>query len=257
MLSAPRPACLGFSTSVASRIAPAQVPKVGFRRTNCFSFSNPSSPSNFRNVPDSPPGITKPSIASSCSGFLTKTTSAPSSSSRRRWASKSPCRASTPILGEVRIPEVIEPQATASELILTDGGDHIPLPHPRDHVSFASRISSPCERNERSLKLKQHKRCFCNPGVSEKRGSADLPSGIALERGTDPARTFCGRMNLARTARITSTGRWWRQQADVQDLRAYSMLGDNRLRTLTLVTRAETDRSQMRCGLTGLDCGLA
>src|SRR5205085_8037188 len=29
--------------------------------------------------------------------FLTSTTSAPSSSSRRRWASKSPCRARTPI----------------------------------------------------------------------------------------------------------------------------------------------------------------
>jgi hypothetical protein len=43
----------------------------------------------------------------------------------------------------------------------------------------------------------------------------------------------------------------------VQDLRAYSMLGDNRVRTLTPVTRAETDRSQMRRGLTGLDCGLA
>ena len=38
-----------------------------------------------------------------------------------------------------------------------------------------SRISSPSEGNERSLKLKQHKRCFCNPGVSEKRCSADLP----------------------------------------------------------------------------------
>src|ERR1700680_747834 len=97
MSSAPKPACLGFSTSVASRIAPAQVPKVGFTRTNCFSFSKPSSPNNFRNVPDSPPGITRPSMASSWSGFFTSTTSAPSSSRRRRWASKSPCRARTPI----------------------------------------------------------------------------------------------------------------------------------------------------------------
>src|SRR5579872_1798341 len=98
MLRAPRPCCLGFSTSVARRMAPAQVPKVGLAWTNCLSFSNPASPSSFRNVPDSPPGMTKPSIESSCSGFLTSTTSAPSSSSRRRCASKSPWRARTPIL---------------------------------------------------------------------------------------------------------------------------------------------------------------
>ena len=98
MSMAPSPACLGFSTSVASRIAPAQVPKVGLRRTNCLSFSNPASPNNLKNVPDSPPGMTRPSISSSCSGFLTSTTFAPSSSRRRRCASKSPCRAKTPIV---------------------------------------------------------------------------------------------------------------------------------------------------------------
>ncbi len=42
MSSAPRPACLGFSTSVASRIAPAQVPKVGLRQNELLSFSKPS-----------------------------------------------------------------------------------------------------------------------------------------------------------------------------------------------------------------------
>ena len=38
-----------------------KVPKVGFTRTNSFSFSNPFSPRSFRNVDDSPPGITRPS----------------------------------------------------------------------------------------------------------------------------------------------------------------------------------------------------
>src|SRR5580704_1934567 len=103
MSRAPNPDCFGFSTSFASRIAPAHVPNVGFTRTNCFSFSNPASPSSFRNVPDSPPGITRPSISSSCSGFLTSTTSAPSSSSRLRWASKSPWSARTPIFIYVRL----------------------------------------------------------------------------------------------------------------------------------------------------------
>ena len=88
----------GFSTSLASRIAPAQVPKVGLAWTNCLSFSNPASPRSLRKVPDSPPGMTRPSMSSSCSGFLTSTTLAPNSSSRRRWASKSPWRARTPII---------------------------------------------------------------------------------------------------------------------------------------------------------------
>src|SRR5579864_88211 len=101
MSIAPNPFCLGFSTSFANRIAPAHVPNAGFTRTNSFSFSNPFSPSSLRNVLDSPPGITSPSIFSSCSGFLTSTTAAPSSSSRRRCASKSPCSASTPIFSLV------------------------------------------------------------------------------------------------------------------------------------------------------------
>ena len=66
-------------------------------RRTVSAFRNPASPSSLRNVPDSPPGITRPSISSNCSGFLTSTTSAPSSSSRLRCASKSPCRARTPI----------------------------------------------------------------------------------------------------------------------------------------------------------------
>src|SRR5437870_229385 len=97
MSKAPSPVCRGFSTSLASRMAPAQVPKAGFTRTNCLSFSNPASPSSLRKVLDSPPGMMRPSISSNCSGFLSSTTSAPSSSSRLRWASKSPCRARTPI----------------------------------------------------------------------------------------------------------------------------------------------------------------
>ena len=84
MSSAPSPACLGFSTSVASRMHPAQVPKVGFARTKSFNLARPSSPSSLRNVPDSPPGITRPSSSLSCSGLRTRTTSAPSSSRRRR-----------------------------------------------------------------------------------------------------------------------------------------------------------------------------
>src|SRR5271157_1914629 len=78
-------------------IAPAQVPKVGLLCTNSSSFRKHRSSSSLRKVVDSPPGITRPSISSNCSGLRTSTTSAPSSSRRRRCASKSPCSARTPM----------------------------------------------------------------------------------------------------------------------------------------------------------------
>src|SRR5208283_1435389 len=78
-------------------IAPAQVPNVGLVCTKSFSFWKHSSPSSFRKVVDSPPGITRPSISSNCSSLRTSTTSAPSSSRRRWCAAKSPCSARTPI----------------------------------------------------------------------------------------------------------------------------------------------------------------
>ena len=49
MFRAPSPAWGGFSTSEASRIAPAHVPNVGFAFTNCLSFSKPSAPRSLRN----------------------------------------------------------------------------------------------------------------------------------------------------------------------------------------------------------------
>ena len=98
MSIAPRPACAGFSTSLANRIAPAQVPKVGFGRTNSFSFANPSSPSNFRNVPDSPPGMTSPSILVELLGLLDEHNFCAQLFEPVRCASKSPCSARTPMV---------------------------------------------------------------------------------------------------------------------------------------------------------------
>ena len=41
MSIAPSPACFGFSTSLASKIAPAQVPKVGFVADELFQLFEP------------------------------------------------------------------------------------------------------------------------------------------------------------------------------------------------------------------------
>src|SRR5579884_320337 len=99
MSSAPRLSWVGFVTRLASKIAPAQVPNVGFSETKARSLHrNPSRSRNFRNVDDSPPGITRPSMPSSSSGLRTKTVCTPNDLSVCRCASKSPCRARTPIV---------------------------------------------------------------------------------------------------------------------------------------------------------------
>ena len=85
------------STSFASRIAPAQVPKTGFSRANWRRGSLRSM--KFRSlsmVVLSPPGITSPSMFFSSSAVRTCTASAPARSSAFACASKSPCSARTP-----------------------------------------------------------------------------------------------------------------------------------------------------------------
>src|SRR5215211_3436699 len=89
--------------SRSSMISPAQVPSTG-RPASASSRSGPASPS--RSMPsvmvvDSPPGITRPSRPSRSAAVRTSRASAPSRPSRPAWASKSPCMASTPIVGRL------------------------------------------------------------------------------------------------------------------------------------------------------------
>src|SRR3954463_13124600 len=132
MSSAPKLSCEGLDTSLASRMAPAQVPNAGLVRTKSRSLSRkPPCSRNFRKVEDSPPGITSASTKSSCSGLRTRVTDAPRRSSMRRCASKSPCNASTPMSmgnsGEL-------PAALLQHVGFSDGADSETL-HCADQVS--------------------------------------------------------------------------------------------------------------------------
>src|SRR5579875_899988 len=82
-------------------IIPAQVPRIG---VPAAASSRSGSPSPSRAIPsvivvDSPPGSTSASSPSRSAATRTSTASAPSEPSRRAWASKSPCSASTPTRG--------------------------------------------------------------------------------------------------------------------------------------------------------------
>ena len=70
---------------------------MGFRRTNCFQLFETCFPQQIQEGAGLAAGNDQPIDIVQLLGFFTSTTSAPSSSSRRRWASKSPCRARTPI----------------------------------------------------------------------------------------------------------------------------------------------------------------
>src|SRR5438309_2794954 len=112
----PRENWRGFSTSRASTMRPAHVPKMGLPAAWNFSIAgtNFHSPMSLRSVVDSPPGMMSPATSSSASGLRISTASTPmleglaspversrlalpQRASARAWSAKSPWRASTPI----------------------------------------------------------------------------------------------------------------------------------------------------------------
>src|SRR5262245_48365073 len=96
----PSDGCFGLSTSRARRMSPAQVPMTGLPAAWNFSRAGTNSHSSrsLSSVVLSPPGMMRPPTWSSCRGSRTSTDSIPSRSRALRWRSKSPCRASTPML---------------------------------------------------------------------------------------------------------------------------------------------------------------
>src|ERR1700730_1668239 len=99
MSRAARDFCVGFSTFLARRIAPAQVPKVGVVSTKDWRASRkPSRSRNLRKVVDSPPGMMRPSMLASSAGVRTSFAVTPRAVSALAWASNAPCRARTPMV---------------------------------------------------------------------------------------------------------------------------------------------------------------
>src|SRR3954469_16399376 len=102
--------------SRSSMIRPAQVPSVGVpERTRSRSGSaRPSRSMPSVIVVDSPPGITRPSSPSRSAGVRTMRASDPSRIRTPAWASKSPCRASTPTT--TALPAAVLDEALFAEL---------------------------------------------------------------------------------------------------------------------------------------------
>ncbi len=99
MSRAARDFWVGFCTSFARRIAPAQVPKVGVVSTkDCRASRKPSRSRNLRKVVDSPPGMMRPSRLASSAGVRTSFAVTPRAVSALAWASNAPCRARTPMV---------------------------------------------------------------------------------------------------------------------------------------------------------------
>src|SRR5216683_2522467 len=99
MSSKPSDSCWGFFTSVASRIAPAHVPKMALSSAANFLIASykPSSCRNCNCVVLSPPGRINPSQLSSSAGVRTSTVSMAMPASMAACAAKSPCTAKIPI----------------------------------------------------------------------------------------------------------------------------------------------------------------
>src|SRR5262249_33908065 len=112
----------GPLTSRATRMSPAQVPKIG--RPPAWNFSragtNPHASISFSSVVLSPPGMISPSRSSNCSGLRTSTTSTwpPQRARARVWRAKSPCSARTPILTAVVRSPASLPAARLQQVLL-------------------------------------------------------------------------------------------------------------------------------------------
>ncbi len=89
----------GLSTSRASRIMPAHVPKIGLPAAWNFSSAGTNShvSISLSSVVLSPPGMISPATWSSWPGIRTSTEGTPILSRAARWSAKSPWSASTPI----------------------------------------------------------------------------------------------------------------------------------------------------------------
>src|SRR5262249_1555560 len=92
--------CEGRSTSRASRMSPAHVPKMGLPVAWNFSSAGTNSQvsSSFSNVVLSPPGMINPSTCSSWPGMRTSSDGTPMRSSACLASAKSPWSASKPIV---------------------------------------------------------------------------------------------------------------------------------------------------------------
>ena len=88
----PRENWAGLCTSRASRIIPAQVPKMGCPAAWNFSSAGTKSQASMSlsSVVLSPPGMINPATSSSWRGMRTSTDSTPIRSSDFRWRLKSP-----------------------------------------------------------------------------------------------------------------------------------------------------------------------
>src|SRR5947209_8363410 len=130
----PRENWRGFSTSRASTMRPAQVPKMGLPAAWNFSIAgtNSHSPMSLSSVVDSPPGMMSPATSASASGLRTSTASTPERASARAWSAKSPWRASTPTRTlfsftdspRLRLPLALPPPPTR---LASGCGSHYPL----------------------------------------------------------------------------------------------------------------------------------
>jgi hypothetical protein len=98
--SRPSEACTGFRTPFASRIAPAQVPKIAapFVANVRMACNNPSSSRNCNCVVLSPPGRMSPPHTFNCAGVRTSSVSTLSRRNCSACAETSPCTARIPIL---------------------------------------------------------------------------------------------------------------------------------------------------------------
>src|SRR6516164_1213019 len=99
MSKSPSEACGGFLTCLASRMAPAQVPRMAPPSSENFrtALNRPSSRRNWSCVVLSPPGRTMPSQPSRSATVRNSTVSAPRRCRAAAWASKSPWTARIPI----------------------------------------------------------------------------------------------------------------------------------------------------------------
>src|SRR5881296_533375 len=224
----PRENWRGFSTSRASTMRPAHVPKMGLPAAWNFSIAgtNSHSPMSLRSVVDSPPGMMSPATSSSASGLRISTASTPmieglaspversrlalpQRASARAWSAKSPWRASTPTrtlpspitfidsprprLRLVLPPSSLE-QVLLGELRRLDPDHRVAelLAHAREHLRVlvvGRRLDDRPGAPCRVARLE-------DAGADENGLGAELHHERGVRRGRDPARREVGDREL-------------------------------------------------------------
>src|SRR3989442_1544821 len=168
----PRENWRGFSTSRASTMRPAQVPKMGLPAAWNFSIAgtNSHSPMSLSSVVDSPPGMMSPATSSSASGLRTRTPSIDSPRLRLRLALPSPGLEQV-LLGELRR---LDPDHRVAEL----------LAHAREHIRVlvvGRRLDDRLGAPGRVARLE-------DPGADEDGFRPELHHERGVRRRRDPAR---------------------------------------------------------------------